>query len=132
VSLAQSLNSAVIRGHMRSGTGAVVEFPVKPRPVTLAKLLRPFESGMKMFVARGEVIPSDSSARGTVATVRVAPSPEKFLESMLHYGVEHHLILVYGDWEEDLTQFAQFAGIEILRAEDYQFAQLAGIEFYRP
>jgi L-fucose isomerase-like protein len=132
VSLAHNLQSAVIRGHMRTGTGAVIEFPFKPKPVTIAKLLRPSEGGLKMFVARGEVIPSGSGMRGTVATVRVEPSAEKFIDSMLHYKVEHHLVFVYGDWMEDLAQFAQFAGIEILTAEDYQLAQFVGIERLRP
>ncbi len=132
VSLANNLKSAVIRGHMRTGTGAVIEFPFKPKPVTIAKLLRPLESGLKMFVARGEVIPSGPGIRGTVATVHVEPSAEKFIDSMLHYKVEHHLVFVYGDWMEDLAQFAQFTGIEILTAEDYQFAQFAGLERMRP
>ena len=131
-SLAHDLNGAVIRGHMRTGTGAVIEFPFKPKAVTIAKLLRPFESGLKMFIARGEVIPSSPGIRGTAATVCVEPSPEKFIDSMLHYKVEHHLVLAYGDWTEDLAIFAQFAGIEILTVEDYQFAQLAGIERLRP
>jgi L-fucose isomerase-like protein len=113
VSLARDQKSAVIRGHMRTGTGAVIEFPFKSRPVTIAKILRPFESGMKMFVSRGEIIPaSNPTARGTVATVRVEPSPEQFIESMLNYKVEHHLVLAYGDWTEDLAKFAQFAGID--------------------
>jgi L-fucose isomerase-like protein len=132
VSLAQNEKGAVIRGHMRAGGGAVIEFPFKPKTVTIAKLLRPFESGMKMFVARGEVIPAGSVTRGTVATVRVEPSPAKFIESMLHFKVEHNLVMVYGDWTEDLAQIAQFTGIEILRAEDYQFAQFAGLEFLKP
>jgi hypothetical protein len=64
--------------------------------------------------------------------VRVEPSPAKFIESMLHYRVEHNLVMVYGDWTDDLAQIAQFIGVEILRAEDYQFAQLAGLEFLKP
>jgi L-fucose isomerase-like protein len=131
-SLARDANSAVIRRHMRTGTGAVIEFPFKPRSVTIAKLLRPLDSGIKMFVARGEVIPNASPMRGTVATVRVEPSPQKVIESILHYKVEHHLVLAYDDWMEDLMQLAQFTGIEILSAEDYQFAQFAGLEFQRP
>jgi L-fucose isomerase-like protein len=131
-SLARDANSAVIRRHMRTGSGAVIEFPFKPRAVTVAKLLRPSDSGMKMFVARGEVIPNASAMRGSVATVRVEPSPQKVIESILHYKVEHHMVMVYGDWMEDLMQLAQFTGIEILSAEDYQFAQFAGIEFLRP
>jgi L-fucose isomerase-like protein len=131
-SLAHAEKGAVIRRHMRTGAGAVIEFPFKPKPVTIAKLLRPFESGVKMFVAQGEVIPSGSATRGTVATVRVEPSPGQFIESMMQFKVEHQLILVYGDWMEALTQFAQFTGIEILRAEDYQLAQFAGLKFLRP
>ena len=115
VSLARNPESAIIRGHMRTGTGAVIEFPFKPQPVTLAKLLRPFESGIKMFVATGEIIPGNSVVRGTAATVRVEPSPEQFIDSMLRYQVEHHLVLAYGNWTEDLAQFAHFTGIEYLQ-----------------
>jgi L-fucose isomerase-like protein len=132
VSLALNDRSAVIRPHMSTGAGAVIEFPFKPRAVTIAKLLRPLDSGLKMFVTRGEIIPNGSAMRGTVATIRVEPSPQKVIESILHYKVEHHLVLVYGDWVEDLMQLAQFTGIEILSAEDYQFAQFAGLEFLRP
>ena len=131
-SLAHHAESAVIRRHMSTGAGAVIEFPFKPKAVTIAKLLRPLAGGMKMFVARGEVIPNISTARGTAATIRMEPSPQKVIESMLHYKVEHNLVMVYGDWMEDLMQFAQFAGIEILCAEDYQFAQFAGLEFLQP
>jgi L-fucose isomerase-like protein len=131
-SLAHTANSAVIRHHMRTGAGAVVEFPFKPRAVTVAKLLRPTESGMKLFIARGEIIPNAFPMRGTVATVRIEPSPQKVIESILHYKVGHHLVMIYGDWMEDLMQLAQFTGIEILSAEDYQFAQFAGLEFLRP
>jgi L-fucose isomerase-like protein len=132
VSLANNTANAIIRRHMRTGTGAVIEFPLKPKAVTIAKLLRPLNGGMKMFIARGEVIPNGSAMRGTVATVRVEPSPQKVIESILHYKVEHHLVLAYGNLTEDLMQFAKFTGIEILSAEDFQFAQFAGLEFLRP
>jgi L-fucose isomerase-like protein len=132
VSLAHDAHSAVIRRHMRTGSGAVIEFPFKPKAVTIAKLLRPSESRMKMFITRGEVIPNVAAMRGTAATVRVEPSPQKVVESILHYKVEHNLVMVYGDWMEDLMQLAQFTGIEILSAEDFQFAQFAGLESLRP
>jgi L-fucose isomerase-like protein len=114
-SLAADPNSALLRGHMRTGSGALLEFGLKPGTVTIAKMLRPFESGMKLFAGRGEVIPTDPSVRGTVATLRVEPSPAQFLDAMLRYGVEHHLVIVYGDWIKELGEFAQFAGIEVLR-----------------
>jgi L-fucose isomerase-like protein len=104
----------VVQGHMRTGAGALAEFGLKPGPVTIAKLLRPFESGVKIFIGRGEVIPSDPGIRGTVATIRVEPSPSQFLQSMLQHAVEHHLVIAYGDWTDDLAQSAQFAGVDCI------------------
>ena len=106
----------VIRGHMRTGTGAMIELALKPGQVTIAKLLRPFEDSLKMFVGRGEIVPTPPGTRGSVATIRVEPSPRQFLQTMLDEAVEHHLVIVYGDWTEDLMQCAHFAGIEILPA----------------
>jgi L-fucose isomerase-like protein len=103
-----------IRGHMRTGVGALIEFGLKPGLVTIAKLLRPFENCVKMFVARGQVIPSDREMRGTSATICVEPSAPQFLQTMLQHAVEHHLVLIYGDWTEDLAEIAQFAGIEYI------------------
>jgi hypothetical protein len=67
-----------------------------------------------MFVGRGEIIPTDPATRGTVATVRVEPSPAQFLQSMLHHAVEHHLVVVYGDWMENLLEFTHLAGIDLV------------------
>lgn len=111
ISLAENPKCAVVRSHMRTGAGALIEFALKPGLVTIAKLMRPTENGLKMFIGRGEVIPSDPGTRGSVATVRVEPSPARFLQTMLDHAVEHHLVIVYGDWTEDLAQFTQLAGI---------------------
>jgi L-fucose isomerase-like protein len=113
LSLADS-SGAVIRGHMRTGAGALVESALKPGRVTIAKLLRPSESGTKLFISRGEALPADSGTRGTVAVVRVKPSPEQFLQTMLQHAVEHHLVLTYGDWTETLAEFALLAGLQPL------------------
>ena len=115
ISLADD-SGAVIRGHMRTGAGALIESALKPGQVTIAKLLRPYESGMKLFVSRGEVIPTEPGNRGTVATIRVEPSPAEFLQTMLQNAVEHHLVIAYGDLSEDLAEFAHFAGIECINS----------------
>ena len=116
ISLAGDPRNAVVRSHMRAGTGALVEFGLRPGTVTIAKVLRPYPDRMRMFVSRGEVIPTPPGTRGSVATVRVEPSPSQFLDTMLHQAVEHHLVLVYGDWTGDLAQFARLAGIETIEA----------------
>lgn len=114
LSLAADPKKAKIRGHMRTGAGAMLEFGFKGGAVTLAKLLRPLDNRMKLFFARGEAIPTPETVRGAVATVRVEPSPATFLDKMLREGVEHHPVLVYGDWTVDLSLFCKLSGLEPL------------------
>jgi L-fucose isomerase-like protein len=116
LSLASDPKNARVKGHMRTGAGALIEFGFKPGTVTIAKLLRPLDGALQMFVSRGEVIPTPPETRGSVATVRVEPSPDRFLDVMLQHAVEHHLVVVYGDWTAELVQFARFAGIELITA----------------
>ena len=111
-SLAEGPDEVRIRAHMRTGTGATVEFPFKRGPVTLAKLLRPSNGTLKCFVARGEAISSDG-IRGSVATVKPEPSAAAFMDRVMREAVEHHIALVYGDWGSDLEMFCEFAGIHL-------------------
>jgi len=113
-SLAASPAEIGLKRHMRTGTGATVEFPFPKGRVTLAKLLRPSVEGpTRLFLAPGEVIAS-GEVRGSVATVRPEPSTARFLSAMMEYAVEHHLALVYGDWQRELQLFGEFTGIQIL------------------
>ena len=51
--LAEDPKRVQLRRHMRTGTGATVEFPFKEGTVTLAKLLRPRNGTLSLFAARG-------------------------------------------------------------------------------
>ncbi len=114
LSLSRDPKKAKIRGHMRTGAGAMLEFGFKEGTVTIAKLLRPIDGKVKMFVARGQAQPTAEEIRGSVATVKVEPSPAAFIDKMLREGVEHHPVMVYGDWTAELTQFCELSGIEFL------------------
>ncbi|MGA1995654.1 MAG: hypothetical protein ABSH45_07725 [Bryobacteraceae bacterium] len=111
-SLAGDPKKALVRVHMRTGTGATVEFPFPEGTATLAKLLRPRDGKFRLFVARGQVIPSGDGVRGSVATVRPEPSAAAFLDKMMREAVEHHVALVYGDWTGELAHFCEFTGVE--------------------
>lgn len=110
--LAGDPSGALLRSHMRTKTGATVEFPFKEGTVTLAKLLRPVDGKLRLFVARGQVIPSGDGIRGSVATVRPEPSAAAFIDRMVREPVEHHIALVYGDWTGELAAFCDFTGLE--------------------
>lgn len=111
-SLAGDPRRALLRSHMRTKTGATVEFPFKEGAVTLAKLLRPTNGKLRLFVARGQVIPSGDRIRGSVATVRPEPSAAAFIDRMVREPVEHHIALAYGDWTGELAAFCDFTGLE--------------------
>ena len=111
-SLAGDPKRALVRVHMRTATGATVEFPFPEGTATLAKLLRPRDGKLRLFVARGQVIPSGDGVRGSVATVRPEPSAAAFLDTMMREAVEHHIALVYGDWTVELAHFCEFTGVE--------------------
>jgi len=113
-SLAGDPGRVRLRTHMRTATGVTVEFPFREGTVTLAKLLRPENGRLRLFAARGEVIATDAGVRGSVATVRPEPSAAAFLSAMLREAVEHHVALVYGEWEKDLELFCEFTGVEYL------------------
>ncbi len=115
LSMAVDPSAATVRGHMRTGAGALIEFGFKPGTITIAKLLRPAGDGLTMFIGRGDVVPTEADVRGSVATVRVEPSPARFVDAMLREAVEHHLVVVYGDWTADLLQFCEFAKIKVIR-----------------
>lgn len=113
-SLAGDAKAARLCTHMRTGTGATIEFPFKGGTVTLAKLLRPMHGKLKLFAARGQVIPSGVDVRGSVATVRPEPSAAAFIDKMMREPVEHHVALVYGDWMREVAQLCDFTGLEFL------------------
>jgi L-fucose isomerase-like protein len=114
LSMAGDPKQASVRGHMRTGAGALIEFGFRPGAATIAKLMRPSDGRMRIFATQAEVIPTAADVRGSVATIRPQPSAKRLLDVMLREAVEHHLILVYGDWTAELAHFAEFAGIELV------------------
>jgi len=113
--LAAEPAQVLIRTHMRTASGATVEFPFKEGPATIAKLLRPIGGKFKLFAARGHVIPS-VGVRGSVATFRPQAGAAALLDQMLREPVEHHLALVYGDGTRALSRFCDFTGLEYVAA----------------
>jgi L-fucose isomerase-like protein len=115
LSMAGDCRVAAVRSHMRTGAGALVEFPFPPGTVTIAKLIRPAGERVRLFVGSGDVVATSAGTRGSVATICVKPSPQEFIDGLLRNGVAHHLVIVYGNWIKDLAQFATFSGIELIR-----------------
>jgi len=65
----------------------------------------------------GEVVQGDPLLKGTNLTIRMKGGNMKFVESLLANGIPHHNALVYGDYLEELKEFASLMKIPIVIQE---------------
>lgn len=106
---------------LRPGVGVQCSFPLRPGPVTLLKLLRPIDGVQKMFVGIGDAIPTSldkGEARygGNIVNVRVRPNLRSFIDRIVECGVEHHLVMAYGDTISLVGKFCRLFEIEEVKA----------------
>ncbi|HHV62402.1 MAG TPA: hypothetical protein GXX51_07170 [Firmicutes bacterium] len=103
----------VMMGYPGTSRGATTSFPLKPGPVTIAKL------GGGKGTARIHM------ATGTVLDMPVEPKglfPERWpqavigldgdIDSFLEKAIGQHYLLVYGNWKPELVELCDILGIE--------------------
>jgi L-fucose isomerase-like protein len=91
----------------------VMEFPLKPGHVTLARLSQS-TGELRLVLGQGEMLPSPQPFRGTSGTLRLDIPARKFLDLLMKEGLEHHISLVYGDYLNELRVFADLVGLPVL------------------
>jgi len=65
-----------------------------------------------MFITSGEAIRTKQIVRGNPLEVRLDVKVDDFLRTVTTRGVEHHLLMVHGDWSEILSEMCEIAGFE--------------------
>lgn len=92
----------------------LMEFPLKPGRVTLARLS---ESGgeFRLVVGGGEIIKAPMSFTGTSGTLRFDCGAKTAMDTIMQEGLEHHLSLTYGDHIQTLLVLAQMLDLPVLR-----------------
>lgn len=91
----------------------LMEFPLKPGRITLARLSQA-EEELRLVMGRGEVLRAPLSFSGTSGVVRFDRPAGEVLDALLKRGLEHHLALTYGDHVDVLEKLAQLAEIPTL------------------
>ncbi len=92
----------------------LMEFPLKPGVVTLARLSEA-TGEFRLVVGRGEVVQAPISFTGTSGVVRFENPARDVLDTILGAGLEHHLALTYGDHVDALLALARMLKIPVLR-----------------
>jgi L-fucose isomerase-like protein len=99
--------------HSNRGVPLVMEFPLKPGRVTLARLSR--ASGrLQMVVGGGEMISAKPSFSGTSGVLRFDRDVRQVLDTLLSLGLEHHLSITYGDHRQSMRRLAEWLELPIV------------------
>jgi L-fucose isomerase-like protein len=91
----------------------LMEFPLKPGRVTLARLSEA-TNAFRLVIGSGEIMRAPISFTGTSGVIRFDHPAREVLDRLLGEGLEHHLALVYGDHVAALRAFAQMVDLPTL------------------
>jgi L-fucose isomerase-like protein len=113
--------TAVLRGgiHSNRKVPLVMDFPLKPGRATVARLSQA-TGELRLVVGQGEMLPLSKPFSGTAGTFRFDCSASVFLKALMQEGLEHHVSLVYGDFERELLAFARLVGLPVLPLSSYR------------
>ena len=112
-SLAEDRSDVAIRKYVLDPEGGqCIEFRLKRGPVTLAKLMRPRGGTFSMFIARGESVVGPEH-RGSVIYVKPDGGVDRFVSKMLQEGVEHHMVVGYGDLVTPLLRWCHMTRVRV-------------------
>ena len=92
----------------------LMEFPLKPGRVTLARLSEA-TGRFRLVIGGGEVLRAPISFGGTSGVVRFDSPAGDVLDTILSEGLEHHLALTYGEHRPALEALAHMLDIPVLR-----------------
>lgn len=93
----------------------LMQFPLKPGTVTVARLSALAEGGLRLVVGRGEMLRAPMSFSGTSGVLRFERPAAVVLDTILSAGLEHHLALTYGDYVDALLALADLLALPVLR-----------------
>lgn len=91
----------------------LMEFPLKPGPVTLARLSQA-TGDYRLVIGRGEMLQAPPSFSGTSGVLRFERPAGEVLDTILSQGLEHHISLTYGDHLAALAALAKLLHIPVL------------------
>ncbi|GAB4504724.1 MAG: L-fucose/L-arabinose isomerase family protein [Anaerolineales bacterium] len=91
----------------------LMEFPLKPGMVTLARLNR-HKGQLRLVLGRGEMLDEPAPFSGTAGRLRLETPTRQFFDTLMQEGLEHHISLVYGDYLAELQAYARLSSLPVL------------------
>ena len=91
----------------------LMEFPLKPGDVTIARLSQSAED-LRMVAGSGEMLSSPMSFTGTSGVLRFKRPAGEVLDTILGEGLEHHISITYGRHYASLVKLAEMLNLPLL------------------
>ncbi|MBN1920255.1 MAG: L-fucose/L-arabinose isomerase family protein [Anaerolineae bacterium] len=93
----------------------LMEFPLKPGRVTLARLTDAGSGhGLRLVVGGGEMLRAPRSFSGTSGVIRFDEPARNVLDTIMGEGLDHHICLTYGDHLAPLLKLAGMLALPVL------------------
>ena len=89
------------------------EFPLKEGAVTVMRISQAFGK-LKMIIAKGNILKRDLPFTGTSGVIQFDREAKQVLEDIISSGLEHHVAIAYGDFEELLSEVASELNLPVL------------------
>ena len=89
------------------------QFPLRPGKVTLMRVSRSFGQ-QKMVLAAGRILKRPMAFTGTSGVLRFERPTGDVLKDIIASGLEHHLVLTYGEHREQLRDVAAEFNLPVL------------------
>ncbi|MFZ5818929.1 MAG: L-fucose/L-arabinose isomerase family protein [Chloroflexota bacterium] len=99
--------------HSNRKVPLVMEFPLKPGVVTIARLNR-HAGELRLVLGRGEMLDAPAPFSGTSGLLRLETPTRQFFDVLMQQGLEHHVSLVYGNYLAELQAFARLSSLPVL------------------
>lgn len=96
----------------------LMEFPLKPGRVTIARLTESKNVGYRLVIGRGEMLARPNSFSGTSGVCRPDNPVAAVLDVIMTEGLDHHISITYGDYFESLVKLADILGLPIVYLTD--------------
>jgi L-fucose isomerase-like protein len=93
--------------------GVVNEFPLRAGRVTIALLSETKDNnGYRMLITSGEALETEQILRGNPLRIRFDAPLERFAETLIYQGFEHHFSIIHGEVESELLSLCRLLRIE--------------------
>ena len=101
ISMANPDSEITATVHTNRKMPLLFEFPLKPGPVTLCRISQA-RNEIKLITCVGVMLKVPMAFTGTSGVLKFDSDAEKVLQDIMNLGLEHHMVLGYGDLTESI------------------------------